>query len=302
MLFLAQTETEKDKAFTDPVGILMDSIKDITAGFIAQLPNIVVAIVIILLTWIIAKLFVKFGGKIISKFHWRTSLQELVIILGKAGIWILGFTIAAIILFPGLSPAKALGTAGLASVAIGFAFKDIFQNFFAGILLMWKFPFEPGDFIECQDVKGKVIETELRMTTIRSTSGELLVVPNSFLIENPIDVLTDQKLRRMEIATGVAYDEDVPAAVKVIEKALENCSSIDKDKPRDILVSGFGASSIDIDVLYWTKSTPLDMRKSRSEVIIAIKGALDEAGIEIPFPYRTMTFAEPLKIVNESES
>ena len=167
---------------------------------------------------------------------------------------------------------------------------------------MWKFPFEPGDLIECNGVKGRVKETELRMTTIRSTSGELLIVPNSFLIDNPIEVLTDQEHRRAEVVTGVAYDEDVPAAVKIIEDILETCSTVNKNKPRDVLVSGFGASSIDIEVLYWTKSSPLDMRKSKSEVITAIKGALDEAGIEIPFPYRTMTFAEPLKIVRESES
>ena len=120
MLFLAQTAAEKEKAFTDPLGILMNSLKEITAGFISQLPNIIVAIVIIFLTWLIAKLFVKFGTKVISKFGFRASLEELLIILGKAAIWILGFMIAAIILFPGLDPAKALGAAGIASVAIGF--------------------------------------------------------------------------------------------------------------------------------------------------------------------------------------
>jgi len=93
----------------------------------------------------------------------------------------------------------------------------------------------------------------------------------------------------------------VEEAIGVLKKALNNCELIDRSKPRDVLASNFGASSIDIDVLYWARSAPLDQRKSRSEVIIALKSALDEAGIEIPFPYRTMTFAEPLRIESSKE-
>ncbi|MDB4265172.1 mechanosensitive ion channel family protein [bacterium] len=297
MLYLA--DSSEPKPFTDPIGILMESLRSMSADFIAHLPNIIASIVILILTWGLVFLFNKLIPKLTGRFHWRTSLRELVVTLGKAAIWLLGFVAAAMILFPGLTPAKALSAAGLASVAIGLAFKDIFQNFFAGVLLLWKFPFEPGDLIECGDVKGRVIETELRLTTIRATSGELIIVPNAHLVGNPIDVLTDRDLRRVEVTTGVAYGENVPAAVDVIEKSLKDCSRIDESKPVDVLVSNFGASSIDIEVLFWTKSSPIEMRKARSQVIVAIKAALDEADIEIPFPYRTMTFAEPLKIVNE---
>lgn len=286
----------------NPVKIVQNSLGDILEQTVAHLPNIATALVLLLATWALSYVLKKFGSKFLSKSHWRTSMKELVITLLNVAIWLGGLMFVAIVLFPGLTPSKALGAAGLVSVAVGLAFKDIFQNFFAGVILMWKFPFEPGDFIECGEIKGKVLDTQLRLTEIRSTTGELIVVPNAFLVGNPLEVLTEKDLRRMEITTGVAYGEDVAKSIEVIEKALESCAMIDSSKPRDVIAANFGASSIDIEVLYWAKSPPLEQRKSRSEVIIAVKKALDEAGIEIPFPYRTMTFAEPLKIQSEDKS
>lgn len=286
----------------EPVKILKNSLSDILQDVISHLPNFGAGVAVLLMTWLISFLFRTSAYKILGNTNWRPSLKELLVSLGKALIWVIGFMVAAMLIFPGLTPTKALGAAGLASVAVGLAFKDIFQNFFAGVILLWKFPFEPGDFIECGDIKGQVIETELRLTTIRATTGELIVVPNAHLVGNPLNVLTERDLRRMEIVTGVAYGEDVATAIEVLEKALDECESVDLSKPRDVLASNFGSSSIDIDVLYWTKSAPLEQRKSRSEVIVALKKALDDAGIEIPFPYRTMTFAEPLKIEKEVTS
>ena len=179
---------------------------------------------------------------------------------------------------------------------MGLAFKDIFENFFAGILLLWRFPFENGDFIECEGLLGKVEDVQLRMTLIRKTSGELIVVPNSFLFKHPVDVLTDRPKRRLTVLAGVAYGEDVAQSVAVIEKAVRGCQTVAGDWPVEIFPQGFGASSIDIEVTWWTDPTPLDFRKSRGEVVTAVKKALDEAGIEIPFPYRTLTFKEPLQV------
>jgi small-conductance mechanosensitive channel len=106
-------------------------------------------------------------------------------------------------------------------VAVGLAFKDIFQNFFAGVILLWKFPFEPGDFIVCADVKGRVMDTRLRMTTVRNPSGELIIVPNSVLVGNPLDVLTDEPLRRNSIVTRIAFKEDLEAARRVVGEGDE---------------------------------------------------------------------------------
>jgi small-conductance mechanosensitive channel len=190
---------------------------------------------------------------------------------------------------------------GLISIAVGFAFKDIFENFFAGILILWRYPFESGDFIECEDITGKVEEITIRTSMIRKTSGELVVVPNSFLFKNPVEVLTSQPQRRVTIIAGVAYGEDLSTAVDVIRQAVETCATVIKEQPVQIFPQGFGSSSIDIEVTWWTGSKPVDIRRSRGEVVTAVKRELDRAGIEIPFPYRTLTFKEALPLIHNSD-
>ena len=94
----------------------------------------------------------------------------------------------------------------------------------------------------------------------------------------------------------VVEDVDVENAVTVIERALEGCDTVDHERTVDVFPKAFGSSSIDIEVIWWTEPEPRDIRRSRAEVVTAIKRALDEAGIEIPFPYRTLTFKEPVPV------
>lgn len=280
----------------DQIGAtLLESIGSIWAQFLGQIPLLIAGMIVLLVTWGIVAVARRVADKAFRRSRMRTSLRELFVRLVSIAIWVLGLLLAAMIIFPGLTPAKALGGLGLLSVAIGFAFKDIFENFFAGIILLWKFPFENGDFIECQDIMGKVEDIHIRMTEIRKTTGELVVVPNAFLFNNPVDVLTDKPVRRVTIITGVAYGEDVAQCVSVIQKAVESCESVSKQRDVEIFPQGFGASSVDIETTWWAAPTPLDIRRSRGEVVTAVKKALDDAGIEIPFPYRTLTFKEPLQ-------
>jgi small-conductance mechanosensitive channel len=281
---------------------LHNTIMNIWYNFIAHTPYIVVAVVILILTSMASFLVSKLVGNMAKRSRMRGSLRELTLRIVKIFIWLLGALLAAMVVFPGLTPAKALGGLGLASVAIGFAFKEIFENFFAGILLLWKYPFETGDFIECEDILGRVENISVRMTELRRPDGELVVVPNSFLFKNPVFVLTYEKTRRMRIVTGVAYSEDARAALQIIKKAVESCELVEKNKDIEVFLEGFGSSSMDIEVTWWADPTPLGERKSRSEVVGAIKQALDDASIEIPFPYRTLTFNEPLPVRSVEQS
>jgi len=275
---------------------LQNTVLNIWYDFIAHTPYIIVAIAVLLITGIVSMLVSKLIGGMTGRSRMRGSLKELTQRIARIIIWILGILLAAMVVFPGLTPAKALGGLGLASVAIGFAFKEIFENFFAGILLLWKYPFEKGDFIECEDILGRVENITVRMTVLLRPDGELVVVPNSFLFKNPVCVLTHERTRRMKIMTGVAYSEDARAALPIIKDAVESCELIAKDKGVEVFLSGFGSSSMDIEVTWWADPTPLGERKSKSEVVGAIKQALDDADIEIPFPYRTLTFNEPLPV------
>lgn len=280
----------------------MQTFSRLIEASIAHSPFIVAGIVVLVITALLAPFSDFLVHKMMSQSRRRESFVDLIALLSRIAIWVIGITVASMLVFPGLTPTKALGGLGIASVAIGLAFRDIFENFFAGILLLWKFPFEKGDWIECGDISGRVEDITVRMTALRTVRDELIVVPNSVLYKNSVNILTMNSLRRMEIMAGIAYDENVEEAVPVIEQAVRSCPSVSDDKPVQIFPNAFGASSIDIEVAWWTGSTPLERRRSRGEVVTAIKAALDKAGIEIPYPYRTLVFKDNSALRLEEKS
>lgn len=289
------------ESFADIAPLLQETLSALWVDLVSHLPFLVAGAILLGLTWIVAALASRVLAKALARSDLRGSLQDLISRLFRMAIWAAGVLVVALVVFPGLTPARAIGGLGLLSIAIGLAFKDIFENFFAGVLLLWRFPFENGDYIECQGIVGQVLNVTVRNTLIRRMSGELVVVPNSTLFKNPVDVLTDRSIRRVTVMAGVAYGEQVPAAKQVIEQAVRSCESVNQDEPVQIFTQAFGASSIDIEVAWWTGARPVEIRRSRDEVVTAIKGALDEAGIEIPFPYRTLVFKEPLALSREQD-
>ncbi|OXT00914.1 mechanosensitive ion channel protein MscS [Notoacmeibacter marinus] len=271
---------------------------------ITMLPQIVVALLVIVFTGLLAhgaRWLLKRGLK---RTGLRPSLQELFVMLLGIAIWVLGFMVAAVVMFPSLTPASMLAGLGIGTVAIGFAFKDIFENFLAGIIILFRKEMRTGDFIECEGIEGRVQRISVRETHIRRTDGQLIIVPNAMLFTNPLRIVTDLELRRITVIAGVAYGEDVDEARAVIRKAVEGCETVVRNaaRPIQIFAQEFADSAINFEVTWWTGSKPVDERKSRDEVISAVKRALDSAGIEIPFPYRTLTFKEPLPLLRGERS
>lgn len=298
-LTLAQDDGSATREALANRGVLAavkEAVISIGSDLIAHIPFMIAALAILVVTWIINSVLQRVVGKLVQSTNIRGSLQDLVLRFVSIVVWFGGLMVASIIVFPGLSPASALGALGLASVAVGFAFKDIFENFFAGILILWRFPFEKGDIIEVNGITGKVEEMTIRMTELRELSGELILIPNAILFKNPVKVLTNKEKRRVSVMTGVGYGEDAAQALTLIRETLESCDSIDQDKPIDVFANAFGSSSIDIEMRFWANSRPGEMKAAASEIIVAVKAALDDAGIEIPFPYRTLTFSEPLSV------
>jgi small-conductance mechanosensitive channel len=251
------------------------------------------------MTYLFAKLARTITKRILSKTTLRPSLVNLMVLFSSLGLWVFGLMIAAIIAFPSLTPAKMLAGLGIGSVAIGFAFKDIFENFLAGIIILLRKEMRINDFISCQGYEGTVEAILVRETHIRETDGELVILPNSMLFKNPLTIRTDIDQRRTTIICGVGYGENVDDARAVINTAVANCKTVISDsRPVEVFANEFADSSINFEVSWWTGSKPIDIRKSRDEVVAAIKSALDEAEIEIPFPYRTLTFNQPIGIEN----
>ena len=281
----------------EPLNILVTQLREIARGAIEVMPQLLIALVIVLITYGFAKLARSIVKRILQKTKLRKSLINLLILFSSITIWIIGLMIAAIIAFPGLTPTKMLAGLGIGSVAIGFAFKDIFENFLAGIIILLRKEMRINDVIACEGYEGTVESILVRETHIRQPDGELVILPNSILFKNPLTIRTDIAQRRTTIICGVAYGENVDEARSVIKQAVTDCKTVITDsRPVQIFANEFADSSINFEVTWWTGSKPINIRESRDEVIAAVKSALDNSGIEIPFPYRTLTFNQPLQI------
>lgn len=283
-------------------GLVTRSLEKLARDFWVRAPFIIIGAVVLLATWGAARITQYISSQVFSRWRLRSSLQDLLELLASLTVWLAGFLLAAVVVFPGMTPAKALTFLGIGSVAIGFAFKDIFENLFAGVLILWRYPLDRGDLVQIGDTVGTVESITVRNTLLRRLGGELTVVPNGVLFKNEVNVLTNPSLRRTEVQCGVAYGEDVAQSRDVIERAVKQCTSVDQSRPVKVMAAAFGASSIDFDVVWWCSAMPMEQRESRNEVITAVKSALDQAGIEIPFPYRTLTFNEPVPVTTESDS
>lgn len=281
----------------EPVNVLFDQLTAIMTGFIALLPQLGLAIVFLIVTWLVTKLARRILRTGMGRANMRRSLIALSQKLATVGIWIVGGLIATTIIFPSMTPGQLVAALGLGSIAIGFAFKDVFENFLAGILILFREPFKLNDLIEVDDIVGRVEEITIRDTNVRQTDGQRTVIPNAILFKEPVTVITDLDIRRTSIVCGVGYGEDVAKCRDIIQKAVESVDSvITDDKSVEVFAAEFGDSSINYLIRWWTKSSPGDIHASKDQVVESIKKALDAADVEIPFPYRTLTFAEPVTV------
>lgn len=274
----------------------------LTEAAVSLIPNAIAALAILLLTAGLAYVAGRVVRSLLRRSDARPSLVDALGKVTRLTVWLFGVLIAATVLFPNLTPTKLLAGLGIGSIAVGLAFKDIFENFLAGFLILLRKPMRIGDDIECEGLSGQVEEISFRDTFLRKRSGELVLVPNSHLFKNPVKILTDQPLRRISVVVGVAYGEDVDRSRDVITAAVESIDARDPNKPVQVFATEFNSSSIDFMVRWWTDSAPIDEHRSRDKVVAAIKAALDAEDIEIPFPYRTLTFSEPLPIATDSAS
>ncbi|WP_230659376.1 mechanosensitive ion channel family protein [Psychrobacter sp. I-STPA10] len=261
--------------------------------FVERVPYFIVAFSVFLIFWAASYLFKKAIIKILSKNQSYHNLVKVFQRVGGALILFVGFMVAMVIAIPGFTPAKLIGALGIGSVAIGFAFKDIFQNLLSGILLLLSEPFRIGDQIISGDFEGTVEDIKVRATTIKTYDGRQVVIPNSDLYTSALTVNTAYHQRRLQVDVGIGYDDDIRQAKAAILAALDKAETVSRKAEPSVIATGFGDSSIDLTVRWFIdEGVQANKVASIHEVIVMIKDALDEADINIPFPIRTLDMGD----------
>ncbi len=267
----------------------IQTINALTREAIGLLPNLVIASVIFTLFWFLAKSVSHVVRSVLDKT--RRPLSVVLIFSRLAG-WIvlaLGALVSMTIVVPSISAGSLLGALGVGGVAIGFAFKDIFQNLLAGLLLLITRPFQIGDVIVSGSHEGKVEDIQVRATLVRTYDNRLVVVPNSDLYTNRVIVISAKPERRGQVDVGIGYGEDIERAKALIIEAIRPLPQIEKTPEPVVVATELADSSVNLAVRYWVgPNTGRNLVAATDAVIIAIKKALDNAGVEIAYPTQTL--------------
>lgn len=272
------------------INTIIDSINELIADFIKFIPGLLLGLILIFVTRYLANWIRKLVTRIANKALKSKSLQILFIKTAYISTWFVGFILACIFAFPGLSLGNVIGALGLGSVAIGFAFQDIFKNFLAGILLLFQEPFSIGDEIIVEDYQGFVEHIDVRTTTIRTYQGEKILIPNATIFTSSVQVRTGYSKRRTDLGVGVDYNTPLPQTQALLLRIIKDLDGVLAQPEPEIDLVNFGDSSIDFVVRYWTLPQQKKVRNIQTKAIMAIKKAFDDASINIPYPIRTLYY------------
>ncbi|CAI3130392.1 Small-conductance mechanosensitive channel [Acinetobacter calcoaceticus] len=273
---LAHTEKYHD-AYT--------TIDKIVDSFWERVPYICIAIIVFIIFWLLTKLFKFFVRKTLENRSY--TRQNLVLVLNRVGstaILFFGFLIALVISIPGFTPGQLMSALGIGSVAIGFAFKDIFQNLLSGILILLSEPFRIGDDIIVNNMEGTVEDIQIRATFLRSPDGRRIVIPNATVYTSAVTVNTAYQRRRCEFVVGIGYEDDVQKAKAVILKLLDNSRNVLSQPAFSVNVTALADFSVNLTVRWWVDTTETTTSASISEIQERVVDAFDENNISIPYP------------------
>jgi small-conductance mechanosensitive channel len=231
--------------------------------------------------------------------------QNVSILLGKVTQWtiaVIGLLVALMILVPSFELTSLVAVLGLSGIAIGFAFKDIFQNFLAGILILLTNPFRVGDQIAVGDFEGTVEAIQTRATFLKTYDGRRVVIPNAELYNEKVIVNTAFGNRRSEYDVGIGYgDDDARAGELMIEAARRVEGVLGAPAPEALMVA-LADSTVNLRLRWWTDPTRAEVIHIQDRVLRAVQTALTEEGIDMPFPTQVLLFHDQTEATDGNRS
>ncbi|GAB4229345.1 MAG: mechanosensitive ion channel family protein [Chlamydiales bacterium] len=267
-----------------------NSLKELLASFVRKSPYIIFSFILIIITWYLAKITAK-----IATWSLRSRLKSNLLrnVVGKLfALPILLLGIYFILHIAGLSrlALTVIGGTGLVGLVLGFAFKDIVENFLASILISIHHPFAAEDLIEVAGYLGYVQSVNTRTTLIMSEDGNYVQIPNAIIYKESIINYTANPKTRFDFTVGIGYGDSISQAQQIALSVLESHPAVAKDPEPLVLVDHLGPATVNLKMTYWVDIVKYGRFKVRSALIRLIKKAYDEAGISLPDEAREVVF------------
>lgn len=277
--------------FNESLQLLLLKIYAWIDSLVLSIPNIILVILVLIIGIRLIKIIRRLVNKIAKKRIENVGVQNLIGNVNAVLLYIALFIILLSILGLQGPITTVLASAGVAGLALGLALQDPLMNLFSGIIMSVKHVFKIGDFIETNSFVGTVQDVSLKSTVIRTLSGEEVNIPNKLVLQNPVKNFTTNGVRRVEFVCGVSYGEDLQRVKTIAMEAVRPLALDSMPRPVEFIYTGFGQSSIDFQIRFWTDpDTVWDYLTAKSEAIMKIKSAFDQNDIIIPFPIRTLDF------------
>jgi small-conductance mechanosensitive channel len=253
--------------------------------------RLLTALVILAVGWWLARriarlveraIAVRGGDLVLATFLRRVIAIALIVITVVGALDRLGVPIASLL--------AALGAAGL---ALALAMRDSLSNLASGVLLVITRPFRAGDFVDISGQQGRVERIDLLQTVLATVDNRLITLPNSLVMNQPIINFSARDERRLDLPVSIAYEDDPMRALEVIRQVLDAHPRVLKTREPQLIVQRFGASSVDLAIRPWVRTS--EVLQAQSEILAAIKSALEAAAITIPYPQQVVRFAADTK-------
>jgi len=276
------SDTEAAGAVTE----VAEDARTFGAALVDRLPMIATALAVGLIALALALLL----ARVVERTLGRTRADQVAVVLLSRLVRLLG-VIGALLLalsVGGVEVGSVLAGLAVIGVAVGLAVQGILENFIAGVILLVRKPFSAGDQVRSGEFEGTVESLDLRVTRLVDYDGEMVLIPNRDVYNNPLVNLTRRGKRRTVVMVGVDYRDDHDDARAVILEAVRAVDGVLDHPEPEVLLTELGESSVNFEVRYWTRPDIRSVRRTQDRVLAAAKRGIQDAGMTIPWPIRTL--------------
>lgn len=251
--------------------------------FIVMLPNLAIAIMLLVITAVLARLMRRGAEKLLSRISQSQALINVVATFVYVAVLLIGVFFILSVLNLDKTVTSLLAGVGIIGLALGFAFQDLAANYISGVIIVLRRPFGVGDVVETNDHFGTIERINMRTTDIRRQTGELVIMPNRKIFENMLINYTHYGIRRIDLEVRVAYTEDLERVKGVVQEAMQGIRGQIESKEVEVCFDEFGDSAVQFLVRFWVHyARQTDYVYAKSEAIMKIKKAFDVHQVRVP--------------------
>ncbi|MCA0153083.1 mechanosensitive ion channel family protein [Winogradskyella vincentii] len=265
---------------------------------IEYIPNFILAILVMTVSYFAAKYISKLVGKVVARKVEQESIRNTISRVTAVIVVSLGLFMALGVMNLGKALTSLLAGAGVVGLAIGLALQGTLANTFAGLILSFRKKIQIGNWVETTGFSGEVIDINLKDFTLKEADNNIVVIPNKTILENPLKNYSLTTRMRVFLECGVGYESDLEKVELLTKETIaKTFDQVEKLEDVEFYYTGFGDSSINYLCRFWIDAeSMLEKLRAKTKAIIEIKKAYDKAGINIPFPIRTLQFDNKLKV------